>query len=158
MSNKSREDLLIEKLFGTFELNSDNKLEQAPIVQVYETALGEDERVKHITMEDVKNLGEFNKDFLGAFGAVGSEFILNQAKADDDLGAMDLTADIGGNLFSVTFSRPTGDSPTENDWASSIGLGLGIPKPTSFESQLRDKVRDAFFSDDEDEIVAGDDE
>lgn len=151
MSTKSREDLMIERLFGKLELDENKQLKQEPLQQVYAESVAEDDRVKHLTLQDIQNVGEFNRDFLGAFGQVGSDFIIEQAKADDDLGAMDLTADIAGNLFSVTFSRPTGDNPTENDWAASFGLGLGVPKPTGFEASLREKTRAAFFSSDEDE-------
>lgn len=151
MSTKSREDLMIERLFGKLELDENKQLKQEPLQLVYAEAVAEDDRVKHLSLQDIQNVGEFNRDFLGAFGQVGSDFIIEQAKADDDLGAMDLTADIAGNLFSVTFSRPTGDNPTENDWAASFGLGLGVPKPTGFEASLREKTRATFFSSDEDE-------
>ncbi|ANZ49075.1 hypothetical protein BIZ82_gp226 [Erwinia phage vB_EamM_EarlPhillipIV] len=151
MSTKTREDLIVERLFGKLELDDSKKLVQAPLTEVYTAAVAEDDRVKHLSIEDIQNVGEFNRDFLGAFGRVGSDFIIEQAKADDDLGAMDLTADIAGNLFSVTFSRPTGENPTENDWAAAFGLGMGVPKPTGFEAELRKKTRDAFFSSDEDE-------
>lgn len=151
MSTKSREDLMIERLFGKLELDENKQLKQEPLQRVYAEAVAEDDRVKHLTLQDIQNVGEFNRDFLGAFGQVGSDFIIEQAKADDDLGAMDLTADIAGNLFSVTFSRPTGDNPTENDWAAAFGLGMGVPKPTGFEASLREKTRAAFFSSDEDE-------
>lgn len=155
MSNKSREDLMIEKLFGTFELDANKHLKQEPIAQAYGELFSADDRFQHMTLKDVENLGDFNKDFLGAFGQVGADFVIEQAKADDDLASLDLTADVAGNLFSLTFSRPANENPSENDWASSFGLGLGIPKPTSFEAALRQKTNAAFFAE---EVTAIDDD
>ena len=66
-----------------------------------------------------------------------------------------MTLDVGKTTFSTAFARPTGDNPSQKEWAASIGFGYSTIKNKSLEGALRRDFAKGFLEveeeDEEDE-------
>ncbi len=136
---------LIAGLDKKFTLDDTNIFNGAEAVtQVYVDNLPEG-----ITVETVSTVNDYNKNFLEAYAKTSAPFIIEQAKANPELAALELITEIGGTAFTTAFSRPTGEEPTLNDWAASLQFGIGVPKPLTLDTSLRKKLAKGFLEEDE---------
>lgn len=136
---------LISELDQKFTLDDTNAFTGGEsIAKVYEDNLPEG-----ITIETVTTVNDYNKNFVEAYAKTSAPFIIEQAKANPELTALELATEVGGTIFTAAFSRPTGEEPTLNDWASSLQFGIGVPKPTTLDTSLRKKLAKGFLEEDE---------
>ncbi|EFW7964677.1 hypothetical protein FE819_00250 [Shigella sonnei] len=124
-----------------------------PLIKIYEESLPVikvNDTDYRLTLQDADAVRQHDANFLEVYGKVASELIVEKAKADDELVALDLTTNIGNASFSTVFSRPTGETVGASEWAASIGFGYGVPKSKELEGKMRKVFADA--------MMAGDDE
>lgn len=136
---------LVAELDQKFTLDDNNLFSGAESVgKVYTDNLPEG-----ITVETVTTVNDYNKNFLEAYAKTSTPFIIEQAKKNPELAAIELATEIGGTIFTSAFSRPSGEEPTLNEWAASIQYGIGVPKPATLDTSLRKKLAKGFLEDDE---------
>lgn len=136
---------LITELDQKFTLDDSNMFTGAEgIAKVYEDNLPEG-----ITLETVSTVHDYNKNFVEAYAKTAAPFIIEQAKGNAELAALELSTEVGGTVFTAAFSRPTGEEPTLNDWAASLQFGIAVPKPTTLDTSLRKKLAKGFLEDDD---------
>lgn len=146
---------LIDAIEGpTVVLNEDLSLKAEPLQKLYEETLPTtkiNDLEYRFTLEDANALRQHDANFLEVYGGIASGVIVDRAKADKDIGALDLKLDIGNASFSTVFARPTGDEPTKKEWEASIGFGYGVPKSKALEGKLRKGFASAMMADDEED-------
>lgn len=136
---------LVAELDQKFTLDDTNLFSgQEAVSKVYVDNLPEG-----ITVETVTTVNDYNKNFLEAYAKTSTPFIIEQAKANPELAAIELATEVGGTIFTTAFSRPTGEAPTLNEWAASIQYGIGVPKPSTLDTSLRKKLAKGFLEEDE---------
>lgn len=146
---------LIEAIDGpTVVLNEDLSLKAEPLEQIYVDTLplikvGETDY--RLTLDDANAVRQHDANFLEAYGGIASGVIVDRARADKDIAALDLKLDIGNASFSTVFARPTGDEPTKKEWEASIGFGYGVPKSKALEGKLRKGFASAMMASDEED-------
>ncbi|ANZ48286.1 hypothetical protein ASESINO_273 [Erwinia phage vB_EamM_Asesino] len=146
---------LIDAIEGpTVVLNEDLSLKAEPLQKLYEETLPTtkiNDLEYRFTLEDANALRQHDANFLEVYGGIASGVIVDRAKADKDVAALDLKLDIGNASFSTVFARPTGDEPTKKEWEASIGFGYGAPKSKALEGKLRKSFAAAMMAGDEED-------
>ncbi|EFZ6456868.1 hypothetical protein A7C00_000082 [Shigella flexneri] len=136
-------------------MNDDLVVNADPMVKIYEETLPVikvNDTDYRLTLKDADAVRQHDANFLEVYGKVASGLIVEKAKADSEMAAMDITTEIGNASFSTVFSRPTGDTISQKEWAASIGFGYGVPKSKALEGKLRKQfAADMMASDDEDD-------
>lgn len=135
-------------------LSDDLALNAEPLVELYTSTLpvtkvGDVDY--RFTLEDADALRQHDANFTELFGGVAGGLIADRAKADSDIGALDLTLDIGNAAFSTVFSRPVTENPTQKEWAASISYGFGSPKSKALEGKLRKEFAKSMMATDEED-------
>lgn len=138
-------------------INEDNCLEGVvELAKVYDvtlptTKVGDVEY--KFTMADADALRQHDANFLEVYGEVTADLIRDAVKENEDIGALELKAEIGNASFTTAFARPTGENVNKKDWAASLGFALGTPKPKALEGKVRKAFATAMMSamDEEDE-------
>ena len=140
----------------TIELDEDNKFGKETIESLtanYSDALPtiKTEHGEHkITIDDVTTIDESISKWHEAYSIVTSDIIAEKAK-DPEIAALELDIGIGKRTFTTTFSRPSGDAPTQKEYAASIGFGYSTPKSKSLEGKVRKEFAKKFFEEEDEE-------
>ncbi|EBH2591554.1 hypothetical protein LPQ46_004400 [Salmonella enterica] len=153
-SMKALHKLIAELDTPAATLSEDLALNADPLVKIYEetlpvTKVGDVDY--RFTLEDADALRQHDANFTELFGGVAGGLIADRAKADSDIGALDLTLDIGNAAFSTVFSRPVTENPTQKEWAASISYGFGSPKSKALEGKLRKEFAKSMMATDEED-------
>ncbi|EJN4219830.1 hypothetical protein NP764_003986 [Salmonella enterica] len=135
-------------------LSDDLALNAEPLVELYTSTLpvtkvGDVDY--RFTLEDADALRQHDANFTELFGGIAGGLIADRAKADSEIGALDLTLDIGNAAFSTVFSRPVTENPTQKEWAASISYGFGSPKSKALEGKLRKEFAKSMMATDEED-------
>lgn len=135
-------------------LTDDLALKAEPLVNIYESTLpttkvGEVDY--QFTLDDANALRQHDANFTELFGGIANGLIVDRAKNDDAIAALDLTLDIGNAAFSTVFSRPITENPSQKEWAASISYGIGVPKSKALEGRLRKEFAKSMMAADDEE-------
>lgn len=123
-----------------------------PVIKVEPNEKGEHK----LTIDDMNAVDKYRANFHEALGTITAPLIAAKAKADPEIGAMEVKLQVGDTTFSTAFARPTGDAPTQKELAASIGFGYSTTKSKALEGKIRKEFAKAWLeADDEEE---GDDE
>lgn len=126
--------------------------EGMPVIKVEPNEKGEHK----LTIDNMDVLDKYRANFHEALGTVTAPLIAERAKADPEVGAMEVKLKVGETTFSTAWARPTGDTPSQKELAASIGFGYSTIKNKGLEGKVRKEFAKAWLeADDEDE---GDDE
>ncbi|QQO90750.1 hypothetical protein pEaSNUABM42_00265 [Erwinia phage pEa_SNUABM_42] len=123
--------------------------EGTPTIKVTPNEKGEHK----LTIADMDTMDQYRANFHEAFGSITKDLIGEEARKDPELGAMEVTLDIGKTTFSTAFARPTGDAPSQKEWAAAIGFGYSTIKNKALEGALRRDFAKGFL-----EVEEGEDE
>ncbi|QXO09705.1 hypothetical protein pEaSNUABM11_00281 [Erwinia phage pEa_SNUABM_11] len=104
-----------------------------------------------VTPENMDQFRKHDANFLEAYGTVLTPLVGEHVRANADVAQMDLTTEVGNSKFSVVFARPTGETPSEKEWASSVGFGYATPKAKSLEGKVRKDFGKSFFETEDEE-------
>lgn len=130
-----------------------NEASVEALTKSYESALPtiKTEHGEHkITIDDVTAIDNSVAKWHEAYSSVTSGIIAEKVK-DPEIAAMELSVEIGSRNFSTTFSRPTGDAPTQKEYAASIGFGYSTPKSKALEGKVRKEFAKKFFEEEDEE-------
>lgn len=146
------------------EINKDNGLSaevKESVNRVYAETLPtltvdvpEDHKGKltyQVTPENMDSFRKHDANFLEAYGTVVAPVMGARARNNTDVAQLDLTVNVGNADFSAVFARPTGETPTEKEFASSIGFGYSTPKAKSLEGKIRKDFGKSFFETEDEE-------
>lgn len=126
--------------------------EGMPVIKVEPNDKGEHK----LTIENMDAIDTYRANFHEALGTITAPLIATAAKADPEIGAMEVKLDVGKTTFSTAFARPTGDNPSQKELAASIGFGYSTVKSKGLEGKVRKEFAKLWMeADEEDE---GDDE
>ncbi|QVW28776.1 hypothetical protein pEaSNUABM8_00279 [Erwinia phage pEa_SNUABM_8] len=133
------------KLLADFSANM-------PTIKVEPNDKGEHQ----LTIENMDSLDKYRANFHEALGTVTAPLIAEKAKADPEIGAMEVKLKVGETTFSTAFARPTGDAPTQKELAASIGFGYSTIKNKGLEGKVRKDFAKLWLETEEED--EGDDE
>ncbi len=123
-----------------------------PVIKVEPNDKGEHK----LTIDDMNAVDKYRANFHEALGTITAPLIAAKAKADPEIGAMEVKLQVGETTFSTAFARPTGDNPSQKELAASIGFGYSTVKNKGLEGKVRKEFAKAWLEADEEED--GDDE
>lgn len=154
--NKDAKEPIVLNEENTYSTESETKLiaefaEGMPLIKVEPNDKGEHK----LTIENMDSLDKYRANFHEALGTITAPMIADKAKADPEIGAMEVKLKVGETTFSTAFARPTGDTPSQKDLAASIGFGYSTVKNKGLEGKVRKEFAKLWIEEDEDE---GDDE
>jgi hypothetical protein len=104
-----------------------------------------------VTPGDMDQFRKHDANFLEAYGTVVAPVIGEHVRSSDDVAQLDLTVELGNAQVSAVFARPTSETPSEKEWASSIGFGYATPKAKSLEGKVRKEFGKSFFETEDEE-------
>lgn len=121
--------------------------QKMPFIKVTPNDKGEHQ----LTVDNMNTLDKYRANFHEALGTVSSTLIAQAAKKDPEIGAMELQLNVGDTTFSTAFARPTGDNPSQKDYAASIGFGYSTPKNAALGGKISREFAKQFLESDEEE-------
>lgn len=107
--------------------------------------------VYQVTPTDMDGFRKHDANFGEALGSIVAPVVAAHVKANEDVAQLDLTVNVGNADFSTVFARPTSETPSEKEWASSIGFGYSTPKMKSLEGKVRKDFGKSFFETEDEE-------
>jgi len=118
-----------------------------PTIKVEPNEKGEHQ----LTIDNMNTLDKYRANFHEALGTITAPLVAAAAKADPELGAMEAKLEVGDTVFSTAWARPTGDAPTQKEYAASIGFGYSTPKNSALGGKIAREFAKNFLEQEEDE-------
>lgn len=115
--------------------------ESAPSIKVTPNEKGEHK----LTIADMDTMDTYRANYHEAFSSITKDLVGEEARKDPELGAIELSLDIGKTTFTTAWARPSGDKPTQKEYAASIGFGYATPTNKALEGKLRKEFAKGFL-------------
>lgn len=118
-----------------------------PFIKVEPNDKGEHQ----LTIDNMNTLDKYRANFHEALGTVTAPIIADAVKSDPEIGAMELQLKVGETTFSTAFARPTGDKPSQKEYAASIGFGYSTLKNSALGGKIAREFAKNFLETDTDD-------
>lgn len=113
----------------------------APTIVVTPNEKGEHQ----LTIENMDTIDTYRANFHEAYGSITKDLIGEAVRKDPEIGALEVDLEVGKTKFSTAFARPTGDAPSQKDWAASVGFGYSTVSNKALEGKLRKEFAKSFL-------------
>jgi hypothetical protein len=140
----------ITELFrGNVSFDDNHILQEQPLIDIFTNSI----LPSHISFDTAVEVGEIMRDTFGGYSEAVGEATVDYVGANSAIETLEAETNFAGVKMGVFYSKPMNESPTEEDYAASLGFGMSPMKPQVIEKEIRGALGKRFA-----ELCADDEE